>query len=140
MSSVERVESLPVTSPALFVVSCVTVRTSSPDVRSVTGSTVTLTVTVDVNPSASVTVTVKLSVPLKFALGVYVHAPVVASIDTVPFAGTSPASTRKFGVVMPSAVSVTVSVPVIAPPSSAPLPDVSPPNTAASSADGNKAW
>ena len=35
-------------------------------------------------PSSSVTVTVKLSVPLKFAFGVYVQAPVDASIVAVP--------------------------------------------------------
>ena len=51
---------------------------------SFTDVTVRLITCVSVWPSSSVTVTVKESEPLKFAFGVYDHAPVVASMDAVP--------------------------------------------------------
>ena len=47
-------------------------------------STIRLMTCVSVLPSSSVTVTVKESEPLKFAFGVYDHAPVVALIEAVP--------------------------------------------------------
>ena len=50
---------------------------------SFTDATIRLMTCVSMLPSSSVTATVKESEPLKFAFGVYDHAP-VASIDAVP--------------------------------------------------------
>ena len=51
---------------------------------SFTDVTIRLMTCVSVWPSSSVTATVKESEPLKLAFGVYVHIPVVASIEAVP--------------------------------------------------------
>ena len=120
---------MPVTEPALAMLSSSTVNASSPAVKSATAATVTLMTWVSALPSSSVTVTVKLSEPLKFASGVYVQAPVTASIEAVPL--LLAAVTVKFGVVMPSAVSVAIMVPDMTV-SSSPLPLRLPPKLAAS--------
>ena len=55
---------------------------------SFTAATIRLMTCVSVWPSSSVTVTRKESEPLKFAFGVYDHAPVVASMNAVPLSAS----------------------------------------------------
>ena len=94
------------------------------------GLTVRLMTLVSWWPSSSVTVTVKASEPLKCWVGVYVHAPVLGSMDAVPLLASE--LLVKVREVSPSIVSVKVSVPVIEPASSAPMPEVLPEKVPAS--------